>query len=327
MTRNDFSAALAVLAVLCLLLLTGCADQPVYTVEMVPTGTGPAEGQYVFTRDSFPRLDGSTSAIPMAQAAASVLLGESREEASDLIRFSKTTPSYRELMTGGADVILAAEPAPGIWEEKAAAGFEWEMTPFAMDALVFVVNEENPVSNLTEEQIRDIYAGEITNWSQVGGEDLEIVPFQRSGEAGSQTVMEALVMRGTPMGTAPADLVRGEMGDLMEAVAAYDNTAAAIGYTLYYYAHAMTQAQGLKILSVDGVKPDAETIRSGAYPFRNYYYVVTAAGQDPDSPAKILCDWLLGPEGQYLAEHEGYISVHHTADAARGEARRAGGAA
>lgn len=128
----------------------------------------------------------------MAQAMCAVLLGEGREQVADLVQFSRTTQSYRNLMAGAADLLLAAEPAPEVAQELKQEG-EWLLTPFATDALVFVVNEDNPVDSLTTEQVRKIYTGQITNWKEVGGEDLDIIPFQRNSEAGSQTLMEKLV--------------------------------------------------------------------------------------------------------------------------------------
>lgn len=269
----------------------------------------PQTGQFVFTRENFPRLNGSTSTVPMAQAVASVLLGEDRAAVADLTVFSKTTQSYRELMNGSTDLLLAAEPAESILEEKAAQGFAWEMKPFATDALVFVVNADNPVDSLTREQIQKIYTGEITNWSALGGEDLEIVPFQRNAEAGSQTLMKKLVMGSVPLMSAPADYVRGEMGDLIEAVSAYDGTSAAIGYTVYYYANDMKKADGLKILAVDDVVPNGDTIREGGYPFLSPYYLIMQAGLPEDSPTKLLFDWILSEEGQRLTTQEGYVPV------------------
>ncbi len=304
-----YTRLLAPLLALC--LLTACGGQAPETPTPPPE---PQPEQFVFTRENFPRLNGSTSTVPLGQAIASVLLGESRDEVSDLIQFSKTTQSYRELMWGGAELLIAAEPAEVIWQEKEKSGFAWEMEPFAVDGLVFIVNADNPVDNLTTEQVQKIYTGEITNWSEVGGDDLPIVPFQRNAEAGSQTAMLKLVMGDLPMMEAPADYVRGEMGDLIEAVAAFDGSANAIGYTVYYYANDMKMAEGLKILSINGVEPCADTIRSGAYPFLNNYYVLTAAGLADDAPAKILYDWILSEEGQRLVAHEGYVSVLDVGD-------------
>ena len=162
---------------------------------------GAAES-FAFTRENFPRLDGSTATAPLAQAAAAVLLGESEDSVADLIDFSRTTQSYRELMAGNADLLIAAEPNSVVYDEMEAAGFEIEMQPLAMDALVFMVNADNPVDSLTADELRGIYSGEITNWSEVGGLDEPIAAFQRNAESGSQVLMEKLVMGDTPM-TAP----------------------------------------------------------------------------------------------------------------------------
>ena len=94
-----------------MLLLAACAPGPAAeetptpsaTHTLAPEGTGQP---FVFTRENFPRLNGSTSAVPLAQAVASVLLGESRDEVAGLASFSRTTASYRALMAGEADLVL-----------------------------------------------------------------------------------------------------------------------------------------------------------------------------------------------------------------------------
>ena len=274
-------------------------------VSSTPTGL---EAPFVFTRDNLPRLDGSTSTVPLAQSMCAVLLGEDPAEVANLVQFARTTQSYRNLMSGEADLVLAAEPAPEVLAQLEEEG-KWLLTPFATDALVFVVNQDNPVDSLTADQVRKIYTGEITNWSQVGGSDTEIVPFQRNQGAGSQTLMEKLVMEGQEMMEAPQALVPDSMSGLMDAVREYDNSPAAIGYTVYYYANDMEMARGLKVLAIDGVAPSADTIRSGEYPFLNPYFVAIAQDEPADSPTRILYDWVLGPEGQRLVELEGYVPV------------------
>lgn len=287
-----------------ILALTMC-----FLVGCSQTTVNPAD-QFVFTRENFPRMDGSTSTVPLGEAIASVLLGETREEVSDLIQFNKTTQSYRNLMNGEADLLIAAEPAETIWTEKAEMSFEWDMEPFAIDGLVFIVNEANPVNSLTIEQVQKIYSGEITNWAEVGGDDLEIMPFQRNAEAGSQAAMEKLVMKDIQMIYPPTEeYYYDSMTGLILGISSYDNSPAAIGYTMYYYAEDMEMAEGLKILSIDGVEPNDNTIRSGEYPFLNNYYVVTASGRDDTDPVKRLYDWILSDEGQRLAAHEGYVPV------------------
>ncbi|MGM9604285.1 MAG: PstS family phosphate ABC transporter substrate-binding protein [Faecousia sp.] len=278
-----------------------------------------AEDAFRFTRENFPKLDGSTSMVPLGNGIASVLLGESREDTAALISFNRTTQSFRNLCSGESDIVIAAEPKNEVFQEMAEAAFPYEMEQIATEALVFVVNENNPVSSLTTEQVRGIYSGEITNWSQVGGEDLPIAAFQRNPTAGSQVMMEKLVMAGTPMMEAPASMIPAEMGALIESVRSYDNSANAIGYTVFYYAADMQMAQGLKILQIDGVTPCAETLRSGEYPFLNGYYACISALADAGSPQRMLYDWLVSEAGQELLTLEGYVSVY-----APGEAPAAG---
>ena len=296
----------AALALVLALPLAACGGQQ---AASTPT-PGADGGAVVFTRENMPRLDGSTATAPLAQAAAAVLLGESEEDVADLIDFSRTTESYRQLMQGDADLLIAAEPNAAVFDEMEEAGFEVQMEPLATDALVFMVNEDNPVDSLTTEQLRGIYSGEITNWSEVGGADLEIVPFQRNAESGSQVLMEKLVMDGTEMTEPPEGYMIASMVGLMDAVKEYDNSANAIGYSVYYYAHDMQMAGGLQLLKIDGVAPEAATIRSGEYPFLNPYYVAMNAAEPEGSMTRVLYDWLLGPDGQKLVDMKGYVSVN-----------------
>lgn len=265
--------------------------------------------EFRFTRENFPRLDGSTACLPMAEAVCSVLLGESREAVQDLIHFNRTTQSYRNLMEGSCDLLLASIPSAGVFTEMEEAGFQYDMEQLCSDALVFLVNESNPVENVTTEQLQGIYTGQITNWKELGGEDVPIIPLQRNEGAGSQALMRKLVMGDLEMMQAPPEYAPGEMGMLMEAVKSYDASANAIGYSVFYYAHDMEMARGLKLLKVDGVEPNRETIRRGEYPHLSAYYCVIPHETPADSPIRILYEWLMTPDGQGLLEREGYVSM------------------
>lgn len=296
----------ALCALLTLGLVSCGAPGAAETETVAPT---PQAGQFVFTRDNFPRLDGSTSTAPLARAIASVMLGETEDQVSDLVNFSRTTESFRQLMAGNTDLLIVGEPNASVWDELKQNNFEVTKDTFATDGLVFVVNKDNPVDSLTVDQIRDIYSGKITNWSQVGGDDVAIVPFQRNSEAGSQSLMLKLVMGDTPMMDAPKDYIVDSMQGLIDAVKNYDNSTGALGYTVYYYASEMQKAQGLKLISVNGTEPSNDTIRSGDYPLRNAYYVVKSAKEPAGSATSVLYDWILSDEGQKLVDKMGYVSV------------------
>ena len=313
------------LAALLLFALTACTSPAVPAGTEAPTGTQttpaaetnesqpPAETEsgasFRFTRENFPRLDGSTACIPLGEAICSVLLGESREDVQDLVQFNRTTQSFRNLMNGECDLLISGEPNAAVYDEMKEQGFEADIAAFGRDGLVFLVNESNPVDGLTTEQIRDIYTGKITNWKEVGGEDAPIIPIQRNEGAGSQALMKKLVMGDTPLMEAPAEYIPGSMGDLMTVVKSYDDTANAIGYSVYYYAHDMEMAKGLKLLKVDGVEPNRQTIRDKEYPHLNAYYCVIPKNTPADSPIRILYDWLMTEDGQRLVAREGYVST------------------
>ena len=293
--------AMLLCLVLTLSLYAACSMNSEKTADDAPSVT--------FTRDNMPRLDGSTSTVPLALAVCAEVLGESREEVQDLVRFNKTTTAYFNLLEGNADLLIVGEANDEVMARKKELNFEWEKQPFATDAFVFVVNEDNPVDSITVEQARDIYSGKITNWKELGGEDRPITALQRNEGAGSQTLMEKLVMQGTPMVEAPTEYIVTTMGQLMEAVKSFDGSPGAIGYSVYYYAEEMKMAQGLKLLRLEGVEPNPDTIRSETYPLVNPKYIVIPAGEPKNAPNRVLFDWLLSEEGQTLIAKEGYVSI------------------
>ena len=310
--------SLLLVLVLTLSLTAGCGPAPAETRAPTqtagPTEPGitaePAEPAEIFrfTRENFPRLDGSTSCRPMGEAICSVLLGESREEIQDLVQFNRTTQAFQNLLYGECDVVLACDPNAEVFKTMEKHGFVCDMEQISTEALVFVVNAGNPVDSVTTEQLRDVYTGKITNWKELGGEDAPIAALQRNEGAGSQALMRKLVMGDVPLMKAPEELIPDTMMGLISAVKSYDNSANAIGYTVYYYANDMEMAQGLKLLRVDGVAPDKQSIRSGSYPHLSYYYCAIAHEAPADSPARILYDWLVTEDGRRLLEAEGYVT-------------------
>ena len=249
-------------------LLSACAQT---SVETPTPAAEPTPTPSPFTRENFPRLDGSTATVPLGQAVAAALLGKSREDVSDLIQFNKTSRAYYNLVDGDADLLIVAEGGEDSYAYRDEHHKTWRMEPIAAETLVFFVNEDNPVDGLTLDQVRKIYSGEITNWSEVGGSDSPIQAYQRPAGGGSQAIMDKEIMQGLPMmEPANADYIVSSMEGIIAAVRAWDNQPDALGYTVYYYAHDMGMADGLKLLTIDGVYPSDHTIRTGEYPVHTY---------------------------------------------------------
>lgn len=186
----------------------------------------------------------------------------------------------------------------------------FETLPIGKDALVFLVNRDNPVDNITTEQVQKIFSGEYTNWSQLGGSDEPIRAFQRGIGSGSQALMDKLVMKDLPMAEPAKVQVIESMGGLVDAVANFVGGPTGIGYNVFYYVTEMRTNEHIKLLSIDGVKPSYETIQSGDYPFVSEFYSVIRQSEPSGSPARALHEWMLRDEAQNLMVRENYVALH-----------------
>ena len=237
------------------------------------------------------------------------MLGISRDEADELITFAgSTTDNYKAIVDGDFDILLAYEPSEEAREYIKGKNVELEMTPIGVDALVFICSQENPVESLTIDEIKDIYRGKITDWSEVGGDDGAILAYQRNKDSGSQTLFDKLINLGDELMNPPSDMIVGSMIGLLEAVADYDDSEDALGYTVYYYLTNMEtdKLNTSKILNVDGVTPSNETIGSGEYPLTNDFYVVIRKNAAEHSPERVLYNWICSDQGHELVVRENY---------------------
>jgi phosphate transport system substrate-binding protein len=176
-----------------------------------------------------------------------------------------------------------------------------------MEAFVFFVHKDNPIDNLTTEQIKGIYSGEITNWKQLGGKDEPIAAFQRNEGSGSQSMLIRF-MDGTPIMEPPTEMVNTFMDGIIEQVANYRSKGGSIGFSFRYYMEGMIKNPDVKLLSIDGVAPTPENIRNGTYPITTFLYAVTCEGNDNEN-VSLLLDWVLSEEGQYIIGETGYIPI------------------
>ena len=267
----------------------------------------------IFTRENYPRIDGSTATIPLNLAFMENFTGQKIDANS--VTFNKTDPAYQNLIDGKTDVILVTSPSQDELDRARAAGVELEVTPVVNEGFVFFVNKNNPIDNLTSEQVKQIYEGKITNWKQVGGKDQPIAAFQRPANSGSQTGMTDLVMKGRQLMTPPTNRIVETMSEIINIVSDYNNQSGALGYSYYYYATTMyededaTAANNIKLLKIDGVMPSTDSIKNGSYPFRAAYYVVINKAAAADSPARKLKNAMLSSRGQAVALEAHYVPV------------------
>lgn len=308
-SRRTFLRALGVCAAAG--VLAACTEEPASSgSSSVPDSTLAVE-PFLDVAD-YPLVDGSTACIPLMAQMMAQITGLDLESAQSAISVSTTAYAWERMgrWNDEACKLLVVYEAPDyVKEELAASSVMLEKKPIGRDALVFIVNEDNPVQSLTRQQLIDIYCGKITNWKDVGGEDREIVAFQRGEDSGSQTLFRKLLIQDNPLMPAPTELAPTEMGGLIDSVATYNNSANAIGFSVYYYVDQMYSQPGLRLLAVDGVTPSNETLADESYPLCNEFYAVVRASAAADSPERRIYDWLSTGEGLACIQKAGYVAV------------------
>jgi len=262
-----------------------------------------------FTAEQYPIVDGSTVTIPLSEALASELMDLPIEEARQYVVHNKTHEAYLNLIDKKADIIFVTSPSEEELTLAKSRNVEFEIVPIVSEAFVFLTGTDNTVDDLSLDEIRKIYSGEITSWSQVGGEDISIIPYQRPVNSGSQTGLLDLVMKDTEPMEAPTEQVIAGMGELIDTVSAYTDEPDGIGYSYYYYTSEMWGNDRVKLLSVDGIRPEHSSISSGEYPLHTAYYAVIRSDEPDDSPVRRMISYILSDEGQKLMEEAGYVKV------------------
>lgn len=266
----------------------------------------------LFTLDDYPKVDASLAIHPLCDAIAKDFLDTDLNDITFSYTTTRTSDVYHNLIDGKCDVILAAEISKEDIEYAKEKNVELEIIPLTSSAFVFIVNTNNPVSNLSLSDIQSIYEGKIKNWSVLGGDNLDIIAYQRPTGSGSQTAMLSLVMKDKEIMNPPLNQIKGEMGMLIDAVADFDDSNQAIGYSYFYYVNTMYKKDTIKMLSVDGVEPTIETIKDGSYPiYTNGFLVFNKKEYDnPDSKVIKWKDALLSERGSNIILDNGYVPVN-----------------
>ena len=314
-SRRSFLLGLAACSAAGVLSACKGNDAPASSASTAPeapaSSASAVEPTVLFTEAEFPKLDGSTACIPLMAQMMADTTGMDLEAAQSSITVSTTAYAWENfgLYDTKTQMLVVYEAPDYVKQELEEAKVQLESKPIGRDALVFIVNENNPVQSLTQQQLKDIYAGKITNWKEVGGEDLDIVAFQRGEDSGSQTLFKKLLIQGGELMDPPTELAPAAMGELVDSIAAYNNSANAIGFSVYYYIDQMYSQPGLRLLAVDDVMPSNGTIASEEYPLCNEFYAVIHPDAATDSPERQLYDWLDTDAGQNCIKKSGYVAV------------------
>ncbi len=258
--------------------------------------------------DDLPVLDGAAALVPVYAAIIDNVYpngcvkydgGEFSDDnfygenfsGDSAMQYKNTVRGYKAIVDGTTDILFCAAPSADQKKYAEDNNVELVYVPIGLEGFVFFVNEQNPISNLTTEQIRKIYACEYTNWSDVGGVNRVINPITRLEGSGSQTTFEAF-MRDYKIGTKSPFAITG----------------GSIGFSFRYYMDGIVENDSVKMLSLNGVYPSAENIQNRSYPIVAQFFAIYRADNE-NKNIKILIDWILSEEGQTLIEQVGYVRI------------------
>lgn len=258
-------------------------------------------------RANIPVMDGSTSTSSIQGGIKSSMLGLSEKIAEAGTTHSSTNTAFNNLLEGNNDIIFTTTLSEEQQNKAQEKNIELRIEAISYEGLVFIVNANNPVDTLTQEQIKDIYSGKITNWKDVGGNDATIVVYKRNDDSGVQNYMNEF-MQDTKIKNTSNEMTQSSDESIIQAITTKENGDNAIGYSVYTYINNMyTDRDKIKFIKIDGIEPTKESIVEQKYPLQNYNYAVYNKAKEEETAVDELVEWLLTYKGQETIKNAGHL--------------------
>ncbi|MCI8290869.1 MAG: hypothetical protein HFJ25_01230 [Clostridia bacterium] len=263
----------------------------------------------ILSKKELPKLDAQVSLRPLM---TEVVKNFTQDNSVSIDYSENNNKIYDRLINGEVDIIFAISPTSDVLTRAKAMGVEFELIPIAKEGFVFYVNYNNPVSSLKVSDIQNIYSGQVSNWSQLGGENENITAFQRTENSLNQEEMISLVMRNLEMVNPPKCIFKDKkFGEISDLIASYDNSKSAIGYSYYYDTKVLYNIDNnfdntVKLLKINDIAPNYENISNGSYPLQTSYYLVRNKSNN-DENVQIFANNMLSERGQKIVKEAGYI--------------------
>lgn len=244
-------------------------------------------------------VDGSTTVGPIIKAFAEAFSRDNKD-VSISVSESGSGNGAKSLVNGLCDIAMLSRP---LKETELKAAIEKGIFPFpeivAYDAIVTAVHPSNPVKNLTVAQLKDIYAGRVTNWKDVGGANTPIVVITRDANSGTFESFSSLVMKGEKI-VGGAETI-GSNGAAKQRI---QKTPGAVAFIGIGYID-----KSVKSLAVNGVEPTGENVISGKYPISRPLFIFTRGTPEMGSDLFRFVNFFLTEKGQEIVEATGFVPV------------------
>ena len=295
------SIAIIAAAVLAMGALTACGSKAEETTASATAAAteAAAEAEAEETEAAAEELSGAVATDGSTSMESVIgILGESFMQLHPDVTFTYNPTGSGSGITavqeGRCDIGLSSR---ALKDEEAASGLKGETV--ALDGIAIIVNNENPVTDLSLDQIAQIYKGEITNWSEVGGNDEEIVLIGREAGSGTRDGFESIT------GTEDLCQYRQELTSTGDVITTVSQNPAAIGY-----ASLASVSDQTKTLTVDGVEPTEDTVRDGSYKIQRPFVLVTKDGEALSAQAQAFYDYAMSSDVADLIAQAGAVAIH-----------------
>ena len=288
--KKNIALVLAVL--MTLTLLTACGSSAAPAATQAPAAEATETPEQAPALSGSVATDGSTSMEKVIGA-----LGEAYEQKTGITVTYNPTGSgsgIKAVSEGRCDIGLSSR---SLKDAEKAEGLS--QTILAYDGIAIIVNPENPVEELSLEQIAKIYTGEITNWSEVGGKDAQIVLIGREAGSGTRDGFESIT------GTTDACQYRQELTSTGDVITTVAQNPDAIGY-----ASLASVKDTVKALAVEGVTPSEETVKDGSYLVQRPFVLVTKDGMELSAAAQDFFNYITSAEANEIIAGAGVVSAN-----------------
>jgi phosphate transport system substrate-binding protein len=239
------------------------------------------------------QLAGSTTVQPHAEVLAKAFQANN-SGVQVYVQGGGSSAGVTAVGTGTADIGMSSA---NLSQSQLSQYPNLKAVPIAVDGIAIIVNPQNNVNNLTLNQTRDIFTGNITNWNQVGGSDAKINVVNREEGSGTRDGIQKVVLKGGNFSS--EGITQSSTGAVRSYVAGDPN---AVGYISFAEVD-----NSVKALSINGVAPTYDSIANGAYPIQRYLLFVTNG--DATGNAKAFIDFTLSPAGQAILKADKEVSI------------------
>ena len=283
--------AFALTAVMALALLAGCGNQT--NNDNANNGGDSADNGGAAAVSGTVSTDGSTSMEKVIGALSESYMAANKDVT---VNYNPTGSGagITAVQEGTCDIGLSSR---ALKDEEKAAGLQ--ETVLAYDGIAIIVHPDNPVSDLTLEQIAQLYTGEITNWKDVGGNDAQVVLIGREAASGTRDGFESIT------GTKDKCQYRQELTSTGDVITIVSQNPDAIGY-----ASLASIKDSVKALNVDGVTPSEASVKDGSYKVQRPFVLVTVEGKALSSAAQSFFDYATSADAADIIAKAGAVAAN-----------------